>query len=99
MTVKSARVGAADLFADTPYDAVTLASMMEAYAGACHELTTSHGAPACWDSETQFKLTARILKAVASGERDPDRIKRLAVLALDRDGSEGRQRTNEEKEV
>lgn len=98
MIEKSTRFGVADLFADTPYDAVTLASMMEAYAGACHEMTTSHGAPACWNTEIQFKLTARILKAVASGERDPDRIKRLALLALDHNDNGDRKRASEDVE-
>ena len=74
---------AADLFADAPYDAATLASMIEAFAAACHELEiTSSGVRVRTDDKLRLRLVARILKATAAGERDPDRLKLLAVRAV-----------------
>ena len=75
---------AAGLFADAPYDAATLASMFEAYAAAWHELQmTNVVARSRHQDEIRPKLVARILKAAAAGERDPDRMKLLALHAID----------------
>jgi hypothetical protein len=74
----------AGLFADAPYDAATLASMFEAYAAAWHELQmTNVIARSRHQDEIRPKLVARILKAAAAGERDPDRMKLLALHAID----------------
>ncbi len=74
----------AGLFADAPYDASTLASMFEAYAAAWHELQmTDVVARSRHQDEIRPKLVARILKAAAAGERDPDRMKLLALHAID----------------
>lgn len=79
MTAEPGNVNAADLFADAPYDATTLATMFEAYAAAWHELQVVEVA----SDEIRWKLVARILKAAAAGERDPDRMKLLALHAID----------------
>jgi hypothetical protein len=72
------------LLADAPYDAATLASMFEAYAAAWHELQmTNVVARSRHQDEIRPKLVARILKAAAAGERDPDRMKLLALHAID----------------
>jgi hypothetical protein len=77
-------VNAAELFADTPYDAATLASMIEAYAAACQDLEFANGwARVDYGNEVRFKLAVRILKAAAAGERDPDSMKLLALRAVD----------------
>ena len=81
MTTENPRGNAAELFADTPYDAATLATMIEAYAAACHELETN-GARLRQGNEIRLKLVARILKAVAAGERDPDNMKLLALRSI-----------------
>ena len=74
----------ADLFADAPYDAATLASMFEAYAAAWHELQMTNVVERSRHrDEIRPKLVARILKAAAAGERDPDRMKLLALHAID----------------
>ncbi len=82
MGEESSSENVADLFADAPYDAATLASMFEAYAAAWHELqmmnVVSRGG-----EEVRPKLVLRILKAAAAGERDPDRMKLLALHAID----------------
>jgi hypothetical protein len=84
MTAENSRGNAADLFADTPYDAATLATMIEAYAAACHELETlGGGARLRFGNELRLIFVARILKAVAAGERDPERITLLALRAID----------------
>jgi hypothetical protein len=85
MSAGNVRGNAAELFADTPYDAATLASMIEAFSAACHELgITSGGARLRCGEELRLRLAARILKAAAAGERDPDRMKLLALDAIDR---------------
>jgi hypothetical protein len=72
------------LFADAPYDAATLVSMFEAYAAAWHELQmTNVVARSRHQHEIRPKLVARILKAAAAGERDADRMKLLALHAID----------------
>jgi hypothetical protein len=65
------------MFNDPPYDAWTLAAMFEAYATARHELQT--GGHDGVSEGLEMQLVTRILKAVAAGECDPDR---LAALAL-----------------
>jgi hypothetical protein len=87
MTVENGSDGSgnvADLFADAPYDAATLTSMFEAYAAAWHELQmTNVVARSRHQDEIRPKLVERILKAAAAGERDPDRMKLLALHAID----------------
>ena len=82
MTAENPPDNAAELFADTPYDAATLAGMIEAYAAACHELETN-GARLRRGNEVRLKLVARILKAAAAGERDPDSMKLLALRSIE----------------
>ena len=84
MGAENVRGNAAELFADTPYDAATLASMIEAYAAACHELGITSSGARFGDGDERLRLVARILKAAAAGEQDPDRMKLLALHALDR---------------
>ena len=79
---------AADLFADTPYDASTLASMIEAFAAACFELgITSSGVRVRESDKLRLRLVTRILKAAAAGERDPDRMTLLAMRAVNPNNS------------
>ncbi len=76
-------VNAAEPFADAPYDASTLASMIEAYAASCQELEFTNGwARFDYSNGVRLKLAVRILKAAAAGERDPDRIMLLALRAV-----------------
>jgi hypothetical protein len=65
------------MFNDPPYDAWTLAAMFEAYATARHELQTAGQDGVSEGAEMQ--LVTRILKAVAAGECDPDRLTALAL--------------------
>ena len=85
--MESGRGNAADLFADAPFDAATLALMLEAYAAARHELRMMN--VISWrrppSDEIRWKLAARILMAAGAGERDPERMKRLALRAVDPD--------------
>lgn len=84
MTTESGSENAADLFADAPYDAATLASMLEAYAAAWHELQMMDVvAHSRHRDEIRPRLVVRILKAAAAGERDPDRLKLLALHAIE----------------
>jgi hypothetical protein len=82
MSDETSTGNAADLFADAPYDAATLASMFEAYAAAWHELQMMNVVSRSGE-EMRPKLVLRILKAAAAGERDPDRMKLLALHAID----------------
>jgi hypothetical protein len=82
MNDETSTSNAADLFAGAPYDAATLASMFEAYAAAWHELQMMNVA-ARTGEELRPKLVLRILKAAAAGERDPDRMKLLALHAVE----------------
>lgn len=76
---------AAELFADTPYDAATLATMIEAYAAACQDLGIANGgADEHHGNELRLQVVVHILKATAAGERDPNRMKLLALHAIAR---------------
>ena len=85
---------AAELFADAPYDAATLASMIEAYAAVCDELgIRSRPAHLHHNNELRLQVALRILKAVAAGERDPHCMQLLALRAIhgqENDSREGR---------
>jgi hypothetical protein len=72
---------AVHLFQDPPYDAWTLAAMFEAYAAARHELQIGD-APTVTEG-MEGKLAARILKAIAAGECDPDRLTAIALRRAD----------------
>jgi hypothetical protein len=82
MSDETSTGNAADLFEGAPYDAATLASMFEAYAAAWHELQMMN-VVARTGEELRPKLVLRILKAAAAGERDPDRMKLLALHAVE----------------
>jgi hypothetical protein len=56
--------------------------MFEAYAAAWHELQMM-GVVARTGEELRPKLVLRILKAAAAGERDPDRMKLLALHSVE----------------
>jgi len=84
MIAENGSGNAVDLFADAPYDAATLASMFEAYAAAWHELQMMKVVDRSRrPDEIRPKLVARILIAAAAGERDPDRLKLMAIHAIE----------------
>jgi hypothetical protein len=73
----------AELFADAPFDAGTLAAMMEAYAAACQDLDIACDIYAGQlGNEIRLQLVVRILKAAATGERDPNFLKMLALRSI-----------------
>ena len=72
-----------ELFADAPFDAGTLAAMMEAYAAACQDLDVACDISAGQlGNEIRLQLVVRILKAAAAGERDPNSLKELALRSI-----------------
>jgi hypothetical protein len=71
-------------FDDTDYDATTLNVLIKAYDDALHELEIMNVPARSRDGDGMGeKLARRILKAAADGERDPERLKLLALHAID----------------
>jgi hypothetical protein len=71
-------------FDDTDYDLTTLNVLIKAYDDALHELEIMNVPERSRDGDgIRAKLAERILKAAAGGERDPDRLKLLALHAVD----------------
>ena len=77
-------VGGMLSFDDTDYDVTTLDVLNKAYDDALHELEIMNVPARSRDGDGMGeKLARRILKAAADGERDPERLKLLALHAID----------------
>ena len=71
-------------FSDASYDPDTLALLARAYDEAWHELQIMNFVGSGQDDAViQKMLGIRIMAAAANGERDPDRLKLLALQAID----------------
>jgi hypothetical protein len=83
-------------FDDTDYDLTTLNLLIKAYDDALHELEIMNVPARSRDGDgIRATLAERILKAAAAGERDPDRLKLLALHAVDGARRFPRQRSND----
>jgi hypothetical protein len=69
-------------FAGASYDPETLDLMTGAFNAACEELRLAKGAEASSES-VRTTMALRIMAAVDAGERDPVRLKHLALHAVD----------------
>jgi hypothetical protein len=71
-------------FSEASYDAQTLALVTEAFEGAWHEVQTWYPGRNAEDLMTTRKMMAlRIMTATKDGERDPERLKLIALRAVD----------------
>jgi hypothetical protein len=69
-------------FGGASYDPETLDLMTGAFNAACEELRLAKGAEASAES-VRTTMALRIMAAVAAGEREPGRLKLLALHAVD----------------
>ena len=65
-------------FSDAPYDPETVAILGRVFSAAWHEIKEAGAVPSDQES-ARADLARRILAAAADGERDPERLKRLAL--------------------
>jgi hypothetical protein len=63
---------------DTTYDPETMAILGRVFSAAWHDIQEAGAVPS--DQETaRAELARRVLAAAAAGERDPERLRRLAL--------------------
>ncbi|HEX9881609.1 MAG TPA: hypothetical protein VGA65_03790 [Hyphomicrobium sp.] len=71
-------------FSDASYDPQTLGLLMKAFDKAWHEVQSLNpGCTASQLSTTRKMMALRIMDAANKGERDPERLKDMAVRAVD----------------